>query len=202
MPYQLIVGLGNPGGEYVNTRHNVGFQVVDGYAKRHRADAWQKERRLKGELCVASAPSIGKVRLLKPTTFMNESGACLQKVCSYYKIPPEDIVVVYDEINLEPGRIKLSMEGSAGGHNGIKDILAYLPPRFARLRVGVGGKPEKEADLASHVLSAFSPDEESLVTASLDSCLDGLDLLLREGPERAMNHINRKQKTHDSNSTL
>lgn len=199
MRYQLIVGLGNPGGEYATTRHNVGFRVVDGYALRHRADAWQKDRRLKGELCVATPP-IGRVRLLKPTTFMNESGYCLQKVCSYYKIPPEEVVVVYDEINLEPGRIKLSLDGSAGGHNGVKDILAYLPPRFARLRVGVGGKPEKEADLASHVLSPFAPEEESLVSASLDSCLDSLDLLLREGPELAMNQINRKQKTHDSNS--
>lgn len=200
MSFRLIVGLGNPGSKYAQTRHNIGFRVLDAFASSRSADGWKKDRNLKGELSALVDPDLGKVILLKPTTFMNESGACVQKVCSYYKIPPEEVVVVYDEINLQLGEVKISLAGSAGGHNGVADILARIAPRFARVRIGIGQKADREMALADYVLGNFTPDESTLVNASMDRYLDSLVWLLRDGPERAMNHINRKQNNDDSNS--
>ncbi len=196
----MIVGLGNPGSEYANTRHNIGFRVVDAFAEKHKAEAWTKERKQKGEVAILSSSKLGKLILVKPTTFMNESGVCVQKLCSYYKIPPEEVVVVYDEINLEVGEVKLSMSGSAGGHNGLADIISRIAPRFARIRVGIGGKPHKEMPLADYVLGKFSSDDESVVTASMDRYVESIELLIALGPDLAMNQINRKRKNDDSNS--
>ena len=194
MVFQLIVGLGNPGSEYVATRHNIGFRVLEAFALRHRAVAWSSERKHKCWLSSAVVSGVGKVYLAKPSTFMNDSGSSVQKLCSFFKVPPEGVVVVYDETNLDLGSFKLSVSGSSGGHNGVESILSCLPPRFARLRIGIGRKPIKEQPLADYVLGKFSTDEESIVTASMDSYLDSLDQLLREGSEKAMNQINRKQK--------
>ncbi|MBK1879790.1 aminoacyl-tRNA hydrolase [Pelagicoccus mobilis] len=200
MSYRMIVGLGNPGSEYAKTRHNIGFRVVDAFAEKHGADAWKKERKQKGEIATLASSKLGKLILVKPTTFMNESGVCVQKLCSYYKIPPEEVVIVYDEINLGVGEVKLSVSGSAGGHNGLADIIARIAPRFARIRVGIGGKPHKEMPLADYVLGNFSADDESVVNASMDRYVESLELLLSLGPEMAMNQINRKRKNDDSNS--
>ena len=200
MSYQLIVGLGNPGSEYANTRHNIGFRVLDAFASKHGADAWKKQRRLKCETSALPDSSLGKVHLVKPTTFMNESGTSAQKVCSFYKVPPEDVVIVYDEINLPLGEVKVSLKGSAGGHNGLESVLGRIAPRFARIRIGIGQKPCKEMDLADYVLGKFTTDEATLVNASMDRYVDSLERLLRDGPEKAMNHINRKQNNDDSNS--
>lgn len=200
MSYRMIVGLGNPGSEYAKTRHNIGFRVVDAFAEKHGADAWRKERKQKGEIATLASEKLGKLILVKPTTFMNESGVCVQKLCSYYKIPPEEVVIVYDEINLGVGEVKLSMSGSAGGHNGLSDILARIAPRFARIRVGIGGKPHKEMPLADYVLGNFSEDDERVVGAAMDRYVESLELLLSLGPEMAMNQINRKRKNDDSNS--
>lgn len=200
MSFRLIVGLGNPGSEYANTRHNVGFRVVDAFSTKHGADDWKKDRKLKGEiLTVQNGPFKGLV-LVKPTTFMNESGICVQKVSSYFKIPPECIVVIFDEINLAVGEVKLSLSGSAGGHNGINSILSLLPPRFARIRVGIGAKPSREIPLAEYVLGKFSNDDESVVQAKMETYLESVELLLTKGPDLAMNQINRKRKNDDSNS--
>jgi len=200
MSYRMIVGLGNPGSEYAKTRHNIGFRVVEAFAEKQGVDAWKKERKQKGEITTLASPKLGKLILVKPTTYMNESGVCVQKLCSYHKIPPEEVVIVYDEINLGVGEVKLSMSGSAGGHNGLSDILARIAPRFARIRVGIGGKPDKEMPLADYVLGNFSDDDESVVTASMDRYVESLELLLSLGPEMAMNQINRKRKNDDSNS--
>ncbi len=200
MSYRMIVGLGNPGSEYANTRHNIGFRVVDAFAAKHGADAWTKDRKQKGEIALLSSQKLGRQILVKPTTYMNESGVCVQKLCSYYKIPPEEVVVVYDEINLEVGEVKLSMTGSAGGHNGLADILGRIAPRFARIRVGIGGKPHKEMPLADYVLGKFSSDDETVVSANMDRYVESIELLLAHGPELAMNQINRKRKNDDSNS--
>ncbi len=199
MSYQLIVGLGNPGSAYAATRHNLGFRVLDSFA-RERGLSWTKERSFKGELATLSDPLLGKLTLLKPLTFMNASGSCVQKVCSYYKIPPENVVIVYDEINVNLGEVKLSLSGSAGGPNGLEDILRCLAPRFARLRIGIGPKAEKEMALADFVLGKLTSEEESLVASSMTLYRDSLERLLRDGPEKAMNHINRKIKPDDSNS--
>lgn len=200
MSYRILVGLGNPGSEYAATRHNIGFRVLDAFAARHGASAWTKERKLKGEFATLASASLGKLILVKPQTYMNESGVCVQKACSYYKIPPEQVVIAYDEINLPLGEVKLSVSGGPGGHNGVADILSRLAPRFARLRCGIGQKPIKEMSLADYVLGTFTPDEETLVVASMDRYLESLERLLRDGPEKAMNHINRKQNNDDSNS--
>lgn len=200
MSYRLVVGLGNPGSEYANTRHNLGYRVIDAFARKRGSAEWRRERRLKGEMTALAGGDGETLHLLKPTTYMNESGVAVQKACSYYKIPPEQVVVIYDEINLPAGELKLSLQGSAGGHNGLESVLSVLPPRFARLRIGIGNKPFPEMDLADYVLGKPTPEEETLISSSLDRFVDSLERLLREGPERAMNHINRKQKTDDSNS--
>lgn len=196
----MIVGLGNPGSEYDQTRHNIGFRVLDAFAAKHGAEAWNKDRKQKGEIATLNSAKLGKQILVKPTTFMNESGVCVQKLCSYFKIPPEEVVIVYDEINLSVGEVKLSMTGSAGGHNGLADILARIAPRFARIRVGIGSKPSKEITLADYVLGKFSSNDDTVVTATMERYLESIELLLTLGPEMAMNQINRKRKTDDSNS--
>lgn len=196
MSFRLIVGLGNPGKPYEGTRHNIGFRVIDAFARERSASPWKENRSLEAE-CAAVDSGSGKLLLAKPSTYMNESGRSVAKVCSYYKIAPEHMVVLYDEINLDVGQIKLSLSGSAGGHNGVESILSHLPPRFARLRIGVGAKPHKEMDLADHVLGKFTAEEATLMDASLERCLDCLERLRRDGPEKAMIHINRKTKHHD-----
>lgn len=197
MSYRLIVGLGNPGKEYEATRHNVGFLVVDQFAAKQRAEEWKANRNFKGDLSQIIDPNGEKIHLLKPTTYMNDSGSCIQKVCSYYKIPPEEMIIVYDEINLPVAEVKISLRGSAGGHNGMDDILKRIHSSFTRLRIGVGQKPHKEMDLADFVLGKFSPEDQNLINASMDHYLDCLQRLIRDGSEKAMMHINRKPKNND-----
>ena len=195
MRFRLIVGLGNPGAAYEKTRHNIGFRVIDCFARAKGADEWQKNRKFKGEITQLERDGAEKLYLLKPTTFMNESGVCLQKVSSYHKIPPEEIVVVYDEINLGVGEVKISARGGPGGHNGLSDIIGRLNPTFTRVRIGIGRKTPKEIDLADYVLGKFSEKDETLIGASMERYLDCLDRLLNEGLEKAMNFVNRKPKT-------
>jgi len=201
MSCRLVVGLGNPGKEYEATRHNIGFRVIDHFASRNGAAAWATNRSLKGELASVDFAEIGTIRLLKPRTFMNESGVSVQKVCSYYKIPPEETLIIYDEINIEPGGAKLSVRGSAGGHNGLSDIIARIKPTFGRLRIGVGSKPHPEMDLADFVLGRFEKEEETLMNSSMSRFAEYVELILREGIEKAMISINRKPKPNDSNNS-
>lgn len=197
MSFRLIVGLGNPGSEYDETRHNIGFRVVDAFASQRGATEWSKNRNLKGDLAQFEASDGTKILLLKPRTFMNESGVSIQKVCSYYRIPPESFVVVYDEINLAVGEVKVRASGGPGGHNGLSDIIARIKPTFTRLRIGIGHKTPKEMSLADYVLGNFSKEDETLISASMERYLDCLERLVREGADKAMNHINRKPKNKD-----
>lgn len=197
MSYRLIVGLGNPGSEYDATRHNIGFRVVDALASKRGASEWAKYRNLKGDFSEFNLKSEAKVYLLKPRTFMNESGMSIQKTCSYYKIPPEEVIVVYDEINLSVGEIKVSTSGGPGGHNGLSDIISRIKPTFTRLRIGIGQKTPKEMSLADYVLGKFSKEDETLIGASMERYLDCVERLLREGADKAMIHINRKPKKQD-----
>ena len=197
MSYRLIVGLGNPGSEYKQTRHNIGFQVLDNFASKQGASAWSKNRNLKGDLSVFVPELDAKIYLLKPLTFMNESGVSIQKVCSYYRIPPEEVVVVYDEINLGLGEVKVSTSGGPGGHNGLSDIASRIKPTFTRFRIGIGQKTPKEMSLADYVLGKFSKEDEILISAFMERYLDCLERLIREGADKAMIHINRKPKTKD-----
>ncbi|HCR28493.1 MAG TPA: aminoacyl-tRNA hydrolase [Opitutae bacterium] len=194
MGFRLIVGLGNPGAAYEKTRHNIGFRVVEQFAQAKGAEEWQKNRKLKGEAAQLEQKGSEKLYLVKPMTFMNESGVCLQKVSSYYKIPPEEVIVVYDEINLDVGEVKISVRGGPGGHNGLSDIIDRMKPNFTRVRIGIGQKTPKEIDLADYVLGKFSEEDETVIGASMERYIDCLDRLLKEGSEKAMNFVNRKPK--------
>ena len=185
---KLVVGLGNPGRNYKGTRHNVGFEVLDLLADRHRVD-WE------------SAPAdalIGKWRaesalLVKPLTFMNLSGQAVGDLSRFYKIDPADLLVVVDDVTLELGRLRARPSGSAGGHNGLKSIIgAFGSEDFARLRVGVG-RGDARRDLADHVLATFDPSERTGVVEAVSRAADAAELFVAEGIAPVMNRFNRKE---------
>ena len=186
----LIAGLGNPGRKYEATRHNMGFDAVDVLIDRHQIpgsgvkfDAMYGKGRIGGEPAV----------LLKPLLYMNLSGAPIRAMCDYYKIDPEEeLIVLYDDIDLSPGQIRVRKKGSAGGHNGIKDIITHLgTQKFARVKIGVGAKPEGW-DLADHVLSRFLAEERKVIDEAIERAADAVEMLIRDGADVAMNQYNRK----------
>lgn len=198
MSIAVIAGLGNPGSKYRNTRHNIGFALVDQLAAKHGA-AWKHEARFEAE--VAVLPLDGrKLMLLKPQTYMNHSGRALGAALRYRKLPAETMLVIYDDLTLGLGRTKLSVNGSAGGHNGIADLLAQVGPGFARYRVGIGAKPHPEMDLADYVLSLFNRDEQTLLADRRAEFIEQIHLILNQGPAAAMNTINQRKATpHERN---
>lgn len=186
----LVVGLGNPGREYENTRHNAGFMAVDRIAE----TIGVKIDRLKFKsLCAEGMLSGHRVLLLKPSTFMNLSGQAVQEAASFYKIPPEKTLVFMDDISLEPGHVRIRRKGSDGGHNGIKNII-YLTgsDQFPRVKIGVGAKPHPDYDLAKWVLSRFSADELKALDGVLDHAADMASLILSGRMDEAMNVYNGK----------
>ena len=198
MPIAVIAGLGNPGSKYRNTRHNIGYTLVDQLATKYGA-SWKHEARFEAEVAVIKYKK-RKLMLLKPQTFMNASGRSLANVLRYLKLPAESILVIYDDLTLDLGRIKLSVNGSAGGHNGIADMLTQVGTGFARFRVGIGAKPHKEMDLADYVLSKFSKDELSILADRSPIFLDQIHLVLNEGIESSMITINQRIATpHERN---
>ena len=184
---RLIVGLGNPGPAYARHRHNVGFMALDRFAARHGFRFGKQ-----GNALVATGSFEGRpLALAKPQTFMNRSGAAVRALVRRYVRGPSDLVVVYDELDLPLGRLRLRKEGSHGGHNGMRDVVAALGTQeFPRLRLGIGRPPSGE-DPADYVLHAFSPDERQLVEPMLDEAVAALEHLLREGIDSAMNEFNR-----------
>lgn len=198
MSIAVIAGLGNPGLKYRHTRHNIGFDLVDRLAAKHRA-TWKREARFEAEVA-AIAHAEQKIMLLKPQTFMNASGRALGAALRYRKLAPENLLVIYDDLTLEIGRTKLSIQGSAGGHNGIADLLDAVGFGFARYRVGIGAKPNKEMDLADYVLSQFTKHEQTLLEERTSFFIEHIDLILNAGIESAMNTINqRKAPPHERN---
>ena len=198
MPIAVIAGLGNPGSKYRKTRHNIGYTLVDQLATKYGA-TWKHEARFEAEVAVIQYEE-RKLMLLKPQTFMNASGRSLGAVLRYRKLPAESMLVIYDDLTLDLGRIKLSINGSAGGHNGIADILTQVGTGFARFRVGIGAKPHKEMDLADYVLSKFSKDELSILADRSPIFLDQIHLILNEGIESSMKTINQRIATsHEHN---
>lgn len=183
----LIAGLGNPGNQYHNTRHNIGFRVVDALAKRVGADIdTGKHKGLIGKGMIGSE----KIIFVKPLTYMNLSGECIRAVADFYKIPPENIIIIYDDISLDVGKLRIRKKGSAGGHNGIKSIIAHLgSENFPRLKFGVGDKPNG-MDLADYVLGRFSGGDESAVQEALDRACDAVECMVTEGFDSAMNKFN------------
>ncbi len=180
----LIVGLGNPGPEYTKTRHNCGFRALDILAKKLgcRVDKG-KFQGLYNQVSYGDT----KVFLLKPQTYMNLSGNSVKQLASFYHIPPQHIIVMYDDISLEPGRLRIRADGSAGGHNGIKSIIACLGGQdFPRVKIGVGAKPHPDYDLADWVLSNFSAAEEKDLASALERSADAaLSIIDRGVPETA-----------------
>ncbi|MGC9504272.1 aminoacyl-tRNA hydrolase [Baaleninema sp.] len=189
---QLIVGLGNPGPKYDRTRHNIGFTAVEALAR-----SWQiplsEQRKFKGEYGEGTAFAGQKIRLLKPLTYMNRSGESIQAVVNWYKLPPESVLIVYDDMDLPVGRIRLRLAGSAGGHNGMKSTISHLGTQnFPRLRVGIG-RPKPAADgSVSHVLGKFSPRENEILSEVLYLVRDAIEVSLKEGVEKAMSLYNSR----------
>ncbi|TVP75877.1 MAG: aminoacyl-tRNA hydrolase [Puniceicoccaceae bacterium] len=198
MSIAVIAGLGNPGLKYRKTRHNIGFDLVDRLAAKHGA-SWKADPRFEAEVAVLSTAG-QKLMLLKPQTFMNASGRSIGAALRYRKLTADALLVIYDDLTLELARTKLSVNGSAGGHNGITDLLAKLGPGFARYRVGIGSKPSKEMDLADYVLSKFTKDEQTLLADRTSIFIEQINLILSEGIESAMNSINQRKATpHECN---
>ncbi len=187
----LIAGLGNPTREYDKTRHNAGFSVIDVLADKYGIDVSDRKHKA---LCGKGVIEGEKVLLLKPQTFMNLSGESIREAVDYYKIDPEDLIVIYDDISLDPGQLRIRLKGSAGGHNGIKNIIAHLGTQeFPRIKVGVGAKPPK-MDLADYVLGRFSAEEQKVMDEAFFEAAEAAVMMMRDGAERAMNHYNAKKK--------
>ncbi|MCI9104514.1 MAG: aminoacyl-tRNA hydrolase [Lachnospiraceae bacterium] len=187
----IIAGLGNPTKEYDKTRHNVGFEVIDKLADRYDIDVSERKHRA---FCGRGVIEGQKVLLVKPQTFMNLSGESLRSVLDYYKVLPEELIVIYDDISLSPGQLRIRLKGSAGGHNGIKNIIAHLGTQeFPRIKVGVGEKPPR-MDLKDYVLSRFSKGEQELMDEAFQEAAQAVVMMLGEGADRAMNHFNTKKK--------
>ena len=187
----LIAGLGNPGKEYENTRHNAGFLVLDTLAQKLGADLSERKHRA---LCGKAVIGGQKVILLKPQTFMNSSGESIRAAADYYKVPPEDILVVYDDISLAPGQLRIRAKGSAGGHNGIKSIIAHLGTQeFPRVKVGIGEKPPR-MDLADYVLGHFSSGEKKIMEEAAKEAADAICEIVNVGIEQAMNDHNCRKE--------
>ncbi|TVR55979.1 MAG: aminoacyl-tRNA hydrolase [Puniceicoccaceae bacterium] len=197
MHYRLVAGLGNPGLRYVRTRHNVGFVLLDALAARHGA-SWRHEKRFEAEVARLAAGPLAGLWLAKPLTYVNESGRCLQRILAYHGWDPAAAVIVYDEINLPTGRLKISLGGSAGGHNGIADLLAKTGDGFVRFRLGIGPRTPPEIDLKDFVLGRFPPEQAALLQERLPAFLDGLELLVDKGAEPAMNLLNRKSASENA----
>lgn len=184
----LIAGLGNPGREYENTRHNAGFASIDRLAEKNHISIDMKKFQA---LCGTGYIGGQKVLLLKPQTYMNLSGESLRAACDFFKIDPEqELIVIYDDISLAPGQLRIWAKGSAGGHNGIKSIISHLGTQvFLRVKVGVGEKPQGW-DLADYVLGHFSKEEQQVMQESFDRAADAAAALLSEEVQQVMNEYN------------
>jgi PTH1 family peptidyl-tRNA hydrolase len=187
----LIVGLGNPGKEYERTRHNAGFRAIDLLADKLGC----KVDKLKFQGLYCQTTYAGrKLFLLKPQTYMNLSGRSVLQLSAYFNIPPQRIIVLFDDISLPPGRLRIRSDGSAGGHNGIKSIIAELGSQdFPRVKIGVGSKPHPEQDLADWVLSGFTASEEKNLVSALERSLEAALCIVDKGIPEAANRYNGSQ---------
>jgi peptidyl-tRNA hydrolase, PTH1 family len=188
---QLIVGLGNPGTKYDRTRHNVGFDLVDSLAKRWQISLSERKQ-FQGIYGEGFGSHGAKIRLLKPQTFMNLSGQSVRATIDWFKLPPASVLVVYDDLDLPLGKIRLRLSGSAGGHNGMKSIISHLGTQdFPRVRIGIG-KSAGEKDTISHVLGKFSVVETPIVSEVIQLVNDSIELSLKKGVEQAMSLYNSR----------
>jgi PTH1 family peptidyl-tRNA hydrolase len=187
----VIIGLGNPEKKYEQTRHNIGFEIVDYLADKWGFN-WQKNTKFHALFCEGMAPNHRKIRLVKPLTYMNRSGQCVRAVLDWYKLNANSILVVYDDMDLPFGKIRLRLSGSAGGHNGMKSIISHVGgQKFPRFRIGIGKSGEKEATIG-HVLGKFSKSETKVIQELMVLTYDAICLSLRDGVEKAMSLYNQK----------
>lgn len=186
----LLVCLGNPGDQYENTRHNVGFMVADELGERQN----KAIQRLKYKALTATMELGGqKVLVMKPVTYMNLSGEAVRAAAQFYKIPPERVLVVSDDVSLPVGRLRIRKSGSAGGHNGLRSIIAQLgSDQFPRLKIGVGEKPHPDYDLADWVLGKFQGEDKKTIDAAIKKAADAVECILAKGIPEAMNRYNNK----------
>ena len=186
----LIAGLGNPGKQYEATRHNMGFDTVDCLVEKHNIpQGGVKFNAMYGKGIIGGEKAI----LMKPLSYMNLSGGPIQEMSGYFKIDPEtELIVIYDDIDLEPGQLRIRKKGSAGGHNGIKDLIKQLgTQKFVRIKVGVGAKPQGW-DLADHVLGRFDTQQRKLVDEAQERAAKAVEMILSKGTDAAMNEFNKK----------
>ncbi|WP_342641293.1 aminoacyl-tRNA hydrolase [Rhodoligotrophos ferricapiens] len=187
----IIVGLGNPGPKYANNRHNIGFMAVDAIHRRHgRFTPWRA--RFQGEL---SEGELGgeRVLLLKPLTYMNESGRSVGELLRFYKAEPTDVIVFYDELDLAPGKVRIKLGGGAAGHNGIRSLIAHIGPHFTRIRLGIGHPGHKDLVLG-HVLGDFAKADAAWLDPLMDAVADNAALLVTDKPETFQNRIHAALK--------
>ena len=184
----LVVCLGNPGGKYENTRHNAGFLVADALSKRHRVPVNKlKNRALTGVVELEGQ----KVLVMKPMTYMNLSGEAVGPTARFYKIPADHVLVVSDDTDLPLGKLRVRRSGSAGGHNGLKSIIAHLgTDQFPRVKVGVGKKPHPDYDMADWVLSRFQGEDKKVMDAAAETAADAVECFILHGADQAMNQFN------------
>lgn len=192
MHFSLVAGLGNPDSQYTNSRHNLGFIIVDHFASTHSIP-WQSIRNFKASIASGTIDS-QPIKLAKPLNYMNNSGSVLQQLLSYFKIPPEKMLVIYDDINIDLGNFKISLGGSAGGHNGVQDIIDHCSNTFTRLRLGIGQKQPKDIPLTDYVLGNFSPNENSVLTSALPTYIKVLSFIIKNGSVQAMTQFNQTLK--------
>ena len=184
----MLVCLGNPGDQYDNTRHNVGFMVADQLGERYHLPIQKLKFKALTNVFTISGE---KVLVMKPVTYMNLSGEAVRPAADFYKIPPEHIIVISDDTALDVGKLRIRKSGSAGGHNGLKSIIQHLgTDQFPRIRVGVGKKPHPDYDLADWVLGKFQGEDRKAIAAAVERCADAVECYIKEGPDRAMNKFN------------
>lgn len=184
----IIAGLGNPGTEYENTRHNIGFMTIDTLCEKYKVSC----KKLKFKSLTCDVMISGKrCLIMKPSTFMNKSGEAVTEAMSFYKIPPERTIIVYDDISLEPGKMRIRRKGSDGGHNGIKNII-YLSESdmFPRIKMGVGAKPHPDYDLADWVLGHFKKEDGEKLEQCFQNAVSALELMVEGKTDMAMNKFN------------
>ena len=188
----IIVGLGNPESKYNGTRHNIGFSAITALADANNISLDMKKHKA---LCGKGVIAGQKVLLAEPLTYMNLSGESVRELVDYYKVDPTDeLIIIYDDINLAPGKLRIREKGSAGGHNGIKNIIAHLGTQeFPRIKVGVGDKP-KGMDLADYVLGHFSKEDQAKMDEAFKDAANAAEMILDKGMDAAMNHYNMKKK--------
>lgn len=184
----LIVGLGNPGDQYENTRHNVGFRALDELAEIAGVPVQKLKYKALTNTCTVSGV---KVLLMKPITYMNLSGEAVGEAARFYKIPPERVLVFSDDVSLPVGKLRIRKSGSAGGHNGLKSIIQHLgTDTFPRVKIGVGGKPHPDYDMADWVLGKFPPEDKKVIDEMVQKAAQAAAYYIKEGPDKAMGKFN------------